>query len=60
MCVSCLAGCIGPLTTSTLKLTESGLKLTISACLAKKKNRYWDGPPQYVPNYDKWVAHQDP
>ena len=23
-------------------------------------DRYWDGPPQYVPNYDKWVAHQDP
>jgi len=21
---------------------------------------YWNGPPSYVPNYDKWVAGQDP
>lgn len=34
--------------------------LLLSACRATKQNRYWDGPPQYVPNYDKWVAHQDP
>ena len=49
MCVCCLAGCIGPLTTSTLKLTESGLKLTISACLAKKKTGTGTAPRSTCP-----------
>jgi len=51
---------LGPRPDLLAKKAEEEKRATEAAAHMLCVYRYWDGPPQYVPNYDKWVAHQDP